>query len=547
MQKRTPQSHYRNFPLYLWFVGIIPILHLYSNNLGLVIDHQVFLVAALALAATTVAFVLTKRLFPDIHTRALILAIWSLAHALSGHIYIEWIMPKSLGVWTIMVLSALMCITFLIKRIRSNLIFRQMTPALNLVMLCLLALQVITLLVRLAEISQYVKISEAYTAKYRGQSAVDKVDDSPARPDIYYIIPDGYPSDAWLDQAMNFDNSEFTKALQERGFVIAHRAQSNYGATLFSLASTLNMQFYESNQSPYGDLDYLRLEIANSLVARQLLQLGYKYIQFLSGFWVPSSLADINRDFTSRGPVDVILSEQDLHEAIYRDDLTENLSHADVDRSYRNTFVPLYVDTTLLRLAWSQIEKILKNIDDGPLSVFGPERFLATAEEVADIASMPEATFSLVHFMKPHLPTVFDENGNFLERNFSPSHEEFFAEFRFINSRFLQMIDEILENSQNPPIIIFQSDHGSTYGSVLAADRQATHFGVYAAYYLPESYSLDLPEAYTLVNTFPLILNEVFGTTYEMQENRLFRLPPHYKRPFEQVDVTDEFANWYGA
>ena len=223
-----------------------------------------------------------------------------------------------------MILSALICIIILLQRIRSKDFFRLTTPVFNLVMFCLLALQMISLLLQLQEISQYVKISEAYTSKYRVPSAVDKVDDSTARPDIYYIIPDGYPSDAWLAQAMDYDNSEFTNALQDRGFVIADHAQSNYGGTYLSLASTLNMQYYDSNQSPFNDLDYLRLEIANNLVARQLLELGYKYIQVLSGFWVPSSLADVNRDFTSRGPINVIVSDQDLTEAVYRgDDLRE--------------------------------------------------------------------------------------------------------------------------------------------------------------------------------------------------------------------------------
>ena len=73
-------------------------------------------------------------------------------------------------------------------------------------------------------------------------------------------------------------------------------------------------------------------------------------------------------------------------------------------------------------------------------------------------------------------------------------------------------------------------------------DDRATHFNVYAAYHLPDAYTIDVPETYTLVNTFPLILNAVFGTTYEMQEDRLFLLPPFHKRPFQQLDVTDEFA-----
>ena len=42
-----------------------------------------------------------------------------------------------------------------------------------------------------------------------------KVNDS-TRPDIYYIIPDSYPSDAWLNEAMGFDNSAFTQALRDR-------------------------------------------------------------------------------------------------------------------------------------------------------------------------------------------------------------------------------------------------------------------------------------------------------------------------------------------
>ena len=104
----------------------------------------------------------------------------------------------------------------------------------------------------------------------------------------------------------------------------------------------------------------------------------------------------------------------------------------------------------MLRLARSRLEKIMNRNDGEPLPAFGPERFLATADEVTSIASMPEATFALVHFIKPHLPTVFDENGNFQEPNLAPNHEEYFADFRFLNSRFLQMIDEILRQFAKP-------------------------------------------------------------------------------------------------
>ena len=89
---------------------------------------------------------------------------------------------------------------------------------------------------------------------------------------------------------MNYDNSKFTEALNNRGFVVAHHAQANYASdTLSSLASTLNMRHYSSNPTPFFDLDLdLRLSIADSIVARQLKELGYSYIQLLSGYLIHS-------------------------------------------------------------------------------------------------------------------------------------------------------------------------------------------------------------------------------------------------------------------
>lgn len=70
-----------------------------------------------------------------------------------------------------------------------------------------------------------------------------------------------------------------------------------------------------------------------------------------------------------------------------------------------------------------------------------------------------------------------------------------------------------------------------------------THFDTYSAFHLPDGYSVNVPEPYTLINTFPLILNEVFGAEYGMKENRLYELLVGYKHPFEQQDVTEEFAH----
>ena len=156
---------------------------------------------------------------------------------------------------------------------------------------------------------------------------------------------------------------------------------------------------------------------------------------------------------------------------------------------------------------------------------------------------MPEATFAIIHLLKPHRPTVFNANGEKINPIKYPGHDDYFAEFGFTNAKFMQMIDTILDGSKNPPVIIFQGDHGTTLGDVWSKDKRTTHFETYAAYYLPNQFSVDVPQPYTLINTFPLIMNEIFGTNLELKDDRLIELLIGYDAPFEQEDVTQEFAH----
>lgn len=104
------------------------------------------------------------------------------------------------------------------------------------------------------------------------------------------------------------------------------------------------------------------------------------------------------------------------------------------------------------------------------------------------------------------------------------------------------MIDSIIEKSDHEPIIIFQADHGSVLEHLSKDDKRLILFDSYAAYYVPGAYSIDFPKPFTFINTFPLILNEVFGTEFEYQPNRLMELLKGYDAPFEQADVTFAYA-----
>lgn len=529
------------FPFYLWILGVYPIIHLYLENFGLVRDFEVPPTIFTMILGTSLVYAIAGRAIGDPHRRAFYISLLSLFFSLNGHVYVMIFMPRSLFIWDLATAVGLILFITALHKLLPRHSYRQFSAPFNLIATALLAMQIISLASHVIAAQGYAPISAEYGDIENTGNGTEKVNDSASRPDIYYIIPDGYPSDAWLLSAMNYDNTAFTKALEQRGFVIAPNAQSNYGATIVSMPSVLNMQYFSSNPSDYSDFDYLKWMTANSAVARYLMQMGYTYIQFLSGFIHPSAIADINRDVSPNGPIDYDITDQ-IATTTAREGRSQPTMRIDSSSiMFRQPFLPVYIDTTSLRLIRSRLEKLRSHSPRTPYDRMSGERFLATIDEIQAVVAMPEATFTVVHFLKPHYPVQFNEQGQLIEPIFDPSHDEYVADFKFANSQFLRLFDTILQGSDNQPVILFQADHGSLYGKPTAAGGRMSHFDIYAAYYLPDSYQLEIPKTFTSVNTFPLILNEVFEADFQTRENRLLEIL-NYKKPFLQKNVTAEFA-----
>ena len=528
-------------PVHPWLICAAPILFLYSQNFGLVIENEIPALLFWMLMVTTIGFVAAFAVSRNLHKAALITSSVMVLFSLSGHLHSLLAGSEPLIVWTPLVLITMAIGVTELHRIRSERFFEQVTFPLNLVSLAMILLQIATLYSHHTYRSiERLPINGGALASPITEP-VPKVKDSRERPDIYYIIPDGYSSDGWLQSAMGYDNSEFTEALKARGFEVVGHAQANYASTMASLASTLNMR-YNINLTELSDIDYLRLSIANSEVARYLLQLGYTYVQLLSGHLIPSSIADINLDFTPSGPVDIRIDENDL-EMVFRGATQNRQSVTEIRRFYQQSPAHLYFWTTLLKPFASPLYRLLQLDKTISYHRYAPERFLDTLAEISSVAAMPEATFTFVHLMKPHQPAVFDRYGNIINMTYVPKRRVHLSEFEFVNKKYLEMIDEILEASQHQPIIIFQADHGSMYGVTDTSDDRLIHFDIYFAYYLPDQYSLDLPHRHTNINTFPLILNSVFDADFDLQDNRLIELLFGWKDISAQADVTEIFAH----
>ena len=529
-------------PFYVWLLGIYPILYLYSENLGLVKDREVITACASMLAATSLAFLLSNRIIRSRHKTAFMLSICSLVFSLSGHVYVLVFMPRSLFLWSLFWLIVLAILLLILWRRASSQVLERVTLALNLILLALLAIPGTKIVSSYVSKSINVQPISVFADSATRQDASPKVHDSSTHPDIYYIIPDAYPSDGWLQKIMNYDNSAFTKALEDRGFVVVDHAQSNYGATLLSLASILNMQYIERNPSPYTDLDFLRLSVSDNQVARQLQHFGYTYVQLLSGFWMPNPNADIIRDFTPGGAIEVKVSHNDFATIILEGSPKKWETIPNFENYYKQPFMSMYLETTLLRIVSTRLDELFFEDDSEPYSLFAPKRFLATIDEVESIVRIPEATFTIIHLLKPHIPVVFDEDGEFLAAIWKPSDREVIAQYKFVNYKFLEMIDTILEESRNPPVIVFQADHGAFRVDTDKDLLRSIEFSPYAAYHLPDAYiPISFPKPYTIINTFPLIFNALFESERELLDDRLIELPIGYEDVFAQRDVTAKY------
>jgi hypothetical protein len=84
---------------------------------------------------------------------------------------------------------------------------------------------------------------------------------------------------------------------------------------------------------------------------------------------------------------------------------------------------------------------------------------------------------------------------------------------KYINSRMLPILRTLIEDSDVPPIIVLEGDHG------LNDENRTQNL---SAYFLPGDGSQDLYGNITPVNSFRVIFNHYFGAKYELLPDETF-------------------------
>lgn len=325
--------------------------------------------------------------------------------------------------------------------------------------------------------------------------------DPAMQPDIYYIILDAYARNDTLQEVLGYDNADFIAYLISRGFYVADESHSNYPWTGLSIPSSLRMKYLDDT-----DNEVLSAQIASPNVARILKASGYRFLYFPSEYSIANhiTLADQEYTYTSF-----------------------------------NEFDALLLQTTILATGF--------DIFINPQIKRDSQNYML--DQLAKIPSMPEPTFTFVHLTITHIPYVFNADGSSISPlksriNSRDSTSLYLDQITYTNRKIKDVVNEILDKSAKPPVIILQADHGPAGEIYSALNYSAEQFetdlaqelwnpkmsqffdarmGILNAYYLPSVEGRSkLYSDITPVNSFRIILDTYCGTHLGLLEDEFF-------------------------
>jgi hypothetical protein len=212
------------------------------------------------------------------------------------------------------------------------------------------------------------------------------------------------------------------------------------------------------------------------------------------------------------------------------------------DQTYSSTsldeFRELLIRTSILRFFLS---KVIVNSYR--------QRFYFNCEKLKDLPQASHPSFVYAHFVMPHPPFVFDKEGRMPPPHIYPRRpigsRDWYPPSRYVDqlsyiSRHIEgVITKILATSSHPPIIILQSDHGPGCDGISphpTPKMLMERIGILNAFYVPETFRLQLYPTISPVNTFRLLFNTCFDAHWPLSRDKTFYVWGN--PPYKFMDVT---------
>lgn len=495
----------KNIILHPFLLAVIPILALFEHNQDIASPYYLIYPLLISIVFTVIFFyllslVIKNKIKAGIITSILVVSFFLFDNFAQIFSIIETIVPadtfyyKHLALFVYLIIFII--ILYLISRSKKS--FYTINTLLN-------VFGIIVIVIQLFSISNYQlksSTNEIYLTVEKNIPEINEVENiNTSLPDIYYIILDGYGRQDVLQDLYNYDNSDFINYLTDKGFYVASKSSTNYNKTLLSIPSTLNMDYFYNIREKLGvyetDRKFFRTIIKENLVSNILEKNNYTFVT-LPYTWF-GNYKNLKSDIHLGGE-----HRQNSFNAIL------------ISKT------PLY----LLSAYWEMKTYQAKTLD--------------IMERIPTIANLEETTFAYIHVMASHPPFLFDEDGPVSKKEINclsggdgndyyetcPGVKKFrddlTRQITYFNNRFKNIIDEILDKSDPEPIIIIQGDHGpgsSLHQGSLEQSDLKERMSILNAYYVPEEIKKELYPTISPVNSFRIILNNLFGYNFDILED----------------------------
>lgn len=341
------------------------------------------------------------------------------------------------------------------------------------------------------------------------------------RPDIFFIICDGFGRLDVLKEKHGIDLAWFKTALEQRGFSVVDGSRASSIQTQLSLASTLNLAYLPDLINP-DQLDKekraFRNLIENSLAAQKLKATGYEQISIGTGF-----------DGVRFGGRTLPLA--------------------------KTSAVNLFEGNLLQKTPFG----LLPWVDESQRSRH--RTFIKGAlAQISDQAGTQEKPlFVTAHLLAPHPPFVFKPDGSAFEpkEKFAVSDADdymarvagpedyrkgYASNVQFVAKALIETIDAVMAKHQGrPPVIFIQGDHGPKLGvshKTLAKTDVSEGFPNLYAYYSPDGVGLKVPAGDSPVNTFRRLFSAMGAKGLSPLPVKSFYSST--AKPLDLTDVSDQ-------
>ncbi|MFO7997102.1 MAG: hypothetical protein R6U93_08240 [Dehalococcoidia bacterium] len=458
-----------------------PVLFLYAHNIGQTSASEIWLPIGVSVAAAVVLWVVLSLALASVAKAAFATAIFQvfffsygrlydvLAHrglVLANHGYL---LPATLFIWG--------CCVYFISRTKRD--FRITTRMLNIAAVVLIA-------INLFNVANYQVRLTASNSGPQDEPTASQPEHS-ALPDIYFIIMDEYAHPDTMLEWFEYDNNEFVHGLEDEGFFIADDSQTPSGHTVYVLAGVLNLE-YPGHELAASELYKM---VAYNGAAEFLRARGYEFTYF-------GNVYDFGRWYTH------MKDSADHYFNYFEGSATPWISE----------FQEILWNTTMLKpfyyqLVGSQYEEAQRR------------QVLYTLEHLKTVPRVEGPKFVVTHLYCPHVPFVFGPEGEYISAANWQNYEDrqfYLGQYIFISTEMERLVNVLLEESEIPPIIIIQSDHGLRQHDSDIVGPQEWH-KILNAMCLPGMDYGELRDSMSPVNTFRIVFNHYFDADYALLDD----------------------------